>query len=41
MVMLCKMTRIMTKIGSDIITQARIFVEQLGRSFELDTYSAW
>ena len=35
------MAGIVTKTGSDIITQARIFVEQLGRSFELDTYGAW
>ena len=31
------MAGIVTKIGSDIITQARIFVGKIGRSLELDT----
>ena len=35
------MAGIVTKIGSDIITQARFFVEKIGRSLELDTHNIW
>ena len=36
-----EMAGIVTKTGSDIITQARILVEQIGRPLELDTDGIW
>ena len=36
-----EMAGIVTKTGSDLITQARILVEQIGRPLELDTDGIW
>jgi DNA polymerase epsilon subunit 1 len=36
-----EMAGIVTKTGSDIITEARILVEQIGRPLELDTDGIW
>ena len=36
-----EMAGIVTKTGADIITQARILVEQIGRPIELDTDGIW
>jgi DNA polymerase epsilon subunit 1 len=36
-----EMAGIVTKTGADIITQARILVEQIGRPLELDTDGIW
>ena len=36
-----EMAEIVTKTGSDIITHARILVEQIGRPLELDTDGIW
>lgn len=36
-----EMAGIVTKTGSDIITQARLLVEQIGRPLELDTDGIW
>ena len=36
-----EMAGIVTKTGADLITQARILVEQIGRPLELDTDGIW
>jgi DNA polymerase epsilon subunit 1 len=35
------MAGIVTKTGADLITQARILIEQIGRPLELDTDGIW
>jgi DNA polymerase elongation subunit (family B) len=36
-----EMAGIVTKTGADLITQARILIEQIGRPLELDTDGIW
>ena len=36
-----EMAGIVTKTGADLITQAKILVEQIGRPLELDTDGIW
>jgi DNA polymerase epsilon subunit 1 len=36
-----EMAGIVTKTGADLITQARVLIEQIGRPLELDTDGIW